>query len=244
MPLRNAPQNGLNRATTAKRIYDALIEELVSGHLLRGEKLQEREIADYFQVSRTPLREALRKLEHDGFLINKPYRGVFVCNYTMDEIEKLFELRLELEAMAARLASERASNEDIDKLNKMIKLFEKILSRNSKDETIRATAELHMLIAKASGNPWLYKIINQIQIHCSLLRHQAHLDSERSEAFFKEHQTLVEAIGARDAEKAVQVARQHVESARQFFIQKVFLDRASNGVAGSSDVDPVDINTD
>ena len=244
MPLRNEHNVDLGRVTTVERIYKALIEELVSGHLLRGEKLQEREIADYFQVSRTPLREALRKLEHDGFLINKPYRGVFVRNYTIDEIKMLFELRLELEAMAARLASERASNENIDELKKMIKLFDEILSRESKDETIRATAELHILIAKASGNPWLYKIINQIQIHCSLLRHQAHHDPERSKEFFKEHHALVEAIEARDAEKAAQVMRQHVDSARRFFIQKVFLNSASDGVTGSSDVDPVDINTD
>lgn len=244
MPLRNPPQVGLDRVTTAKKIYDALIEELVSGHLIRGEKLQEREIADYFQVSRTPLREAIRKLEHDGFLISEPYRGVFVRDYNKGEIEALFELRSELEAMSARLASKRASNEYIDKLKKMIARSEEIHSSKSKDETIRATAELHMLIAEASGNPWLYKIINQIQIHCSLLRHQAHHDPERSEEFFKEHQTLVEAIEARDAEKAEQVMRQHLDSARQFFIQIVLLDRASDGVSSSSDSDPVDINTD
>ncbi len=244
MPLKNAHQIGLDRATAAERIYNALIVELVSGHLTRGEKLQEREIADFFQVSRTPLREAIRKLEHDGFLTNVPYRGVFVRNYTKGEIETLFELRSELEAMAARLASERASNEDIDKLKKMIARSKKIHSSRSKDETIRSTVELHMLIAEMSGNPWLYKIIKQIQIHCSLLRHQAHHDPKRSEEFFKEHQILVKAIEARDAKKAEQIMRQHVDSAQQFFIQIVMLARASDGVSGSSDVDPVDINTD
>ena len=222
MPLNRDHSSGLERATATEQVYKAMIEELVSGRLHRNEKLQERELAEYFKISRTPLREAIRKLEHDGFLTSEPYRGVFVRDYTKKEVEKLFEFRIELEAMAARLAAFRATPEDIELMKKSIKVYEQTLFGHNLDSNIRTTAELHILIGRASQNPWLSRTIYEMQIHSSLLRHQSHLDPGRRKLIIQEHKNLVNAIEAANPAEAEKIIRKHLDSAREFVIGHVF----------------------
>lgn len=227
MPLSEGQKLGLDRATATEKVYEAMIEELVSGRLHRNEKLQERKLAEYFRVSRTPLREAISKLEHDGFLISKPYRGVFVRDYTKEEVEALFELRTELEAMAGRLAAARATPDEIEAMQKTVKGYERMPPGEDVASNIRSTAELHILIARASHNPWLSKCIHQLQVHCSLLRHQSHLDPNRRKEIVQDHDSLVKAVEGGDSEKAEKIIRQHVDSARRFLIEHLFQTKRS-----------------
>lgn len=213
----------LDRVTTAEQVYEALLDELMCGRFQRSEKLQESGLAEYFQVSRTPLREALSKLQHDGLVVSEPYRGVFVRDYTQEEAEELVELRIELEVFAARLAALRHTPEEIREIRDALIHFEQTIG---KEENIllrtKANADFHMAIARASHNRWLCQVLDRLQVHYSLLRSPALSDPERVRAIKGEHSSLAEAIADRHPEWAEERIRRHLESARDFLITHVF----------------------
>jgi DNA-binding GntR family transcriptional regulator len=196
-------------------VFESLREAINLGRLRPGERLMEIQLAEEMGVSRTPVREAIRKLELEGFVAMVPRKGAYVAGISLKDIVDVFEIRASLEALAAGLAAERITDEEMELLERS--LVE--ISEFSTDENIRAIVDgdvnFHDIIYKASRNQRLVQIIIHLQEQIHRFRMTSLSQPGRTKIALDEHKSIVEAISDRNVELAQQLAREHIENAEQ-----------------------------
>jgi DNA-binding GntR family transcriptional regulator len=196
-------------------VYESLREAINLGRLRPGERLMEIQLAEEMGVSRTPVREAIRKLELEGFVAMVPRKGAYVAGISVKDIVDVFEIRASLEALAAGLAAERITDEEMELLERS--LVE--ISEFSTNENIKAIVDgdinFHDIIYKASRNQRLVQIITHLQEQIHRFRMTSLSQPGRTKIALDEHKSIVEAISDRDVELAQQLAREHIENAEQ-----------------------------
>jgi DNA-binding GntR family transcriptional regulator len=190
----------LRAAIVAMNIYEASEDEL---------HLDERELAERLGVSRTPIREALARLEHEGLVVNLPRRGYFIVRKSKAELLDIIRVWAALESMAARLATQRASDEEIRSLRDLFTTFEgeKLLAHI--DEYSEANLVFHQRIVELAGSETLRKTTDGIFIHMRSIRHRTIAENRRAERSIVDHVHIIEALEARDAELAERLVRDH-----------------------------------
>lgn len=196
-------------------VFESLREAINLGRLRPGERLMEIQLAEEMGVSRTPVREAIRKLELEGFVAMVPRKGAYVAGISVKDIVDVFEIRSSLEALAAGLAAERITDEEMELLERsLVKV-----SEFSTDENIKAIVDgdinFHDIIYKASRNHRLVQIINHLQEQIHRFRMTSLSQPGRTKIALEEHKSIVEAISDRNVELAQQLAREHIENAEQ-----------------------------
>ncbi|MCL6638446.1 MAG: GntR family transcriptional regulator [Firmicutes bacterium] len=196
-------------------VFESLREAIILGRLKPGERLMEIQLAEEMGVSRTPVREAIRKLELEGFVAMVPRKGAYVAGISVKDIVDVFEIRAALEALAAGLAAERITEEELDLLERsLVKI-----SESSTDDDINAIVagdiNFHDIIYKASRNQRLVQIITHLQEQIHRFRMTSLSQPGRTKVALDEHKKIVEAISDRNAELAQQLAREHIENAEQ-----------------------------
>jgi DNA-binding GntR family transcriptional regulator len=192
--------------------YETLRERILTGGLAPGEPLVETTLATMLGVSRTPVREALRRLEQDT-LVERVHRGLQVRTQSIGEILEIYEVRIALEGTAARAAAERRTEIDQIQLEQMLHALE---SRQDAPppEVAALNARLHRLIWKAGHNQTLVDVLERLNMHLVRYPTTTYASPGRPEAAHREHTQIVEAIIARDAERAEEVAMSHMTNAR------------------------------
>jgi DNA-binding GntR family transcriptional regulator len=195
--------------------YDALRSMILSGEVKPGERLSERELARRVQVSRTPLREALGRLERDGLAVSKPGLGYFATEFDPGLLEQLYEFREILEVQASRLAARRIGEAGIRALNDIMRQLarferKKKLSVDELREEVQLGLRIHEVIARESGNALISDALYQIYDRVRLLTWIDVLWYDIWETTRKEHRDLVAAVIAHDAERAAKIAQRHV----------------------------------
>ena len=144
-------------------VCETLREAIRSGVLKPGERLMEIQLADELGVSRTPVREAMRKLELEGYVIMLPRRGTYVANISIRDINEVFEIRTTLDALASGLAAERITEEELEQLERLlVSIGENIETRNMK-KVVEDDMEFHDILYKASRNQRLVGIISNLR---------------------------------------------------------------------------------
>ncbi|GAB5078428.1 GntR family transcriptional regulator [Arthrobacter sp. AD-310] len=211
------------RNTGAHFVYSELKRQILTLELKPGERIYEPAMAAALQVSRTPLREAIRRLISESLLEQQPTGGVLVPTLDEAAISELYEVRAAMESLMARNACLKATAADIEELRG-------ILARNAAvvefaDDAMQQGIALHSKIARIAGNSWARRFHDQISSQMERYRHFTNSTRERREQALAQHRTLVAAIAAGDAEKAAQMAFDHVLGAR---------DAAVRAIAGSS----------
>jgi len=191
-------------------VYAALRDEIREGLLSPGDRLREVEIAERLGVSRTPVREALKRLESDGLVTFGQGRGLTVTGLTHQQVLELYALREVLAGAAARFAAQHASALQIDTL-KQILAHSKGLT--SPEEAARANRKLHETIAAAAGNSYLHRAMNVLSDALPLLGKTTYSTPGRIESGWKENAEIVHHIARRDPDAAEQAARKHIRSA-------------------------------
>ncbi|TDE08025.1 GntR family transcriptional regulator [Jiangella asiatica] len=188
------------------RIRDAIIE----GTFPPGSALGEQSLAEWCGVSRTPVREALRGLEQDG-LVERTARGLIVTNRTPEQILDTYDVRIVLEESVARFAAERHTQIDRIRLESLIRA-----SSDPKpgDQLARRNHRFHRTMWAASHNDALIDVLSRLHMHLTRFPATTLSYERRWEQTQVEHRELVEAVVARDAESAAQLARAHFERAR------------------------------
>ncbi|MPZ24956.1 MAG: FCD domain-containing protein [Micromonosporaceae bacterium] len=191
--------------------YDKLKAAILDGTLAAGAALVESSVAEWCGVSRTPVREALTRLEHDG-LITRSDRGLVVRERSPEEILDIYEVRIVLEAAAARLAAERHTKFDLIRLERLIRRGEEI--DPDPDAMADYNREFHRAVWQAARNEALLDVLSRLNLH--LVRYPVTTLSYpgRWKQALLEHRQLVDAITDRDASKAAEVARVHFTEAR------------------------------
>lgn len=199
----------LNDKELALSPFEILINAIEKGELLPGERLQETRLAQQFGLSRTPIREALHRLEALGLVEPGPQRGLMIAQISYERLRQLFAVREGLERLAMELAVASASAEELELLQDMVEV-EKMLTDSRKLHDHNRL--FHRQIYRATHNPYLNEMLENLRIHLSLLRGTTYESTERTEEARREHQAIVEALVRRDKDAAQEVACQHIRN--------------------------------
>ncbi|MCK8675237.1 GntR family transcriptional regulator [Rhodococcus sp. HM1] len=193
--------------------YDELRSRIIGLDLAPGTRLIERDLAEELAVSRIPLREAMQRLERDGLVVVVPRQGAIVSPFTVDDVRDLFDVRENLEVLAARLAAERADEEGLAALAAQLDTARDATERGDKAAIAAANAKFHTLIVDLAANPLLESILQPLEARTQWL---FHLTKERDATVqCREHEELLAAIADHDPDRAAESAFHHVHSGRE-----------------------------
>jgi DNA-binding GntR family transcriptional regulator len=193
--------------------FEKIKEAIIKGHFKPGEKLVEQTLAQEMGVSRTPVREAIRRLEAEGFVVSIPRKGVVVSRADKEEIVQLYSIRAELEGLAARWAIENADEDDIQKLDEAILRMEETAASGDLDGVVQSNALFHDAIAQASKSRILCTLLKTLQDNIQRFRFQSlHLPG-RPKAALAEHKEIVAAIKEKKTEEADRLLKEHLQNA-------------------------------
>jgi len=196
-------------------VSEALRQAIVTGTLKPGERLMEIQLAEELGVSRTPIREAIRRLELEGFLVMIPRRGTYVADLSIKDINEVFEIRTALDVLAAGLAAERITEEELEQMERLLVQIGEYIEAEDADGIVDADTQFHDILYRASRNDRLVGIISNLREQFTRFRSVSMAYPGRIGNTLDEHRRLVEAIGQRDVEQAQQCAREHLENAEQ-----------------------------
>ena len=201
-----------SRETFKDKAYTALRNVIVSSDIYRSRtdiRLDERQLAQDFGISRTPVREAMAQLEREGFVRSVPRRGVYVVRKTKEEVVQMITAWAALESMAARLITERASDADIAGLRRMFATFEDDKLHAKLDEYSEVNIAFHQTIIELSGNQVLIRLAENLFTHMRMIRRETIGEDDRIERSIRDHMNIIQALEARDTERAEDLVRQH-----------------------------------
>jgi len=201
--------------------YDMLKNAILHGELEPGQPLIEANLAAWCQVSRTPIREALMRLEQDG-LVDRTDRGLVVRDRSPEEIIDLYETRMILEATVGRVAAERRTDHDIRTLRRLLVRGEDTEVIDPR-EMVAANKQFHRAVWRASHNESLLDLLERLNLHLARYPETTLAYPGRWKQAWHEHSELMEAIEARDGDRAYEVALRHFKEARD--IRLVLFDR-------------------
>lgn len=204
---------GLADQSLSVQIYEELRERIIEGALKAGERIRERELAAEFNVSRIPIREAMPRLEAEGFIKTLPRRGAVVTEMTLNDVEELFVVRSSLEVLAAKLAAQAcATGASSDELFARLARAEAALDAGDDRDIAGANSALHEEILALSGNTLLIGLMGPIN---GRVRRLFRLEAERDQRVLcAEHREMCHAIADGNVEWAGALAYAHVEHSR------------------------------
>ncbi|WXJ82814.1 HTH-type transcriptional repressor RspR [Moorella humiferrea] len=179
----------------------------------------EAEIAMEINISRTPVREALRKLEQEGLVSYEPGRGVVVTYLSSQDMPEIYCIMIALEGMAARLAAENISDIEIEELEKSLLEMENALARNDLDDFHLAHKNFNQLIFTSTRNRHLCELLKRYNDYIARTERISWV--REKEDLKKEHWAILAAIKARDGESAERIMRNHVEHSRQTYLKGI-----------------------
>ena len=201
-------------------VYEELKRQIMIGEIPPGTRMMEVELADDMGVSRTPIREAIRKLEKEGLVSIEPRRGAYASEISIKDMVDVLEVREFLEGMAAGLASKRITEEEIAALKHSIDAYRNAVESGSTEEIIEEDEIFHKLIVDCSGNKTLIQMINQVQELALRFRYIYYEDFSRYKNMPNEHQEILDAVLSGDPEIARKVADEHVLRLKEFVIEQ------------------------
>ncbi|MDU0313069.1 GntR family transcriptional regulator [Phycicoccus sp. M110.8] len=199
-------------------VADNLRERIVEGELPAGHRLVERDLADELEVSRITLREALQLLTSEGLVTLLPRRGAVVTAFGADEVRHLLELRLALESLAARLAATRHTDDETRALRETVSRARAAMEAKDPRAASTANLDFHEVVAQASGNPLLRAHIGSLH---SQLRRLFRMTQQLQGDHVEDHDRILEAILAGDAERAEQLSLDHLRAAMDQTLQQL-----------------------
>ncbi len=194
------------------KIYDSLKQAITTMNIYADDvelRLDERRLSEKLEISRTPVREALARLEQEGLVHIVPRRGVYIVRKTKAEIMEMIIVWAALESMAARLITANASDEEIASLRKMFSTFEGDQVQAHIDEYSETNIEFHQAILKMSRCELLTEITDNLFIHMRSIRARTISEEDRAERSIIDHMHIIEALENRDTELADRLAREH-----------------------------------
>ncbi|MDR2005705.1 MAG: GntR family transcriptional regulator [Acidaminococcales bacterium] len=207
-------------------VCEALRTAIIGGVLKPGERLMEMQLADELGVSRTPIREAIRKLEQEGFIEMLPRRGAYVANISIKDVIDVYEIRIALDVLAAGLAAERITGEELSLLRQRLGIIKEVVEHDDMEKIGEYDWAFHEVLYKASKNDRLVGIINNLRDQLTRLRVTSMNYQDRIQDTMLEHELLVESIARREPELAKQRAFEHMRNAERTLLQAIEAARA------------------
>jgi DNA-binding GntR family transcriptional regulator len=201
-----------------ERVYEALLELITTRALGPGQHLVESELAQHLGVSRQPVREALQRLNTDGWVDLRPAQGAFVHEPTEDEADQLLTVRTLLEAEAARLAALSADSEGVKHLEELCERGERAVARDEVEAVVEANAAFHAAVMQLAGNLVLTELSRQVDRRVRW--YYTPVARSRGAQSWIEHRELIAAIADGDGQRATTVMREHTEHTRRSYHER------------------------
>ncbi len=202
------------RKSLGDRVFENLREAIVRGNVGPGSRMVENRIASAMGISRTPVREAIHKLEREGLLKKLPRGGFVVLGLGPEDIEETFGIRGVLESYAARLAAVKHEASELIPLQQKIAEYERFLQREDLEALTRINTEFHDLLYALSRSPRLIKMINDLRDQIFRFRRIILRDGALARVSNEDHKRMLEHIRGRDAEGVEVLVREHIERGR------------------------------
>ena len=193
-------------------VFNTLREAILRGDLEPGERLMEIALANRLGVSRTPIREAIRKLELEGLVVMIPRKGAHVASITKKDLQDVLEVRTSLEILAAKLACERMDDQQRENLYQALEHFKDVLKTKDVTAIAGADVDFHDVIFASTQNARLVQILNNLREQMYRYRLEYLKGFSSHERLLQEHRALAAAIEAKDQELAAAIVRAHIEN--------------------------------
>ena len=206
-------------------VFKTLRKAILTGQLQPGERLMEVHLAERLGVSRTPIREAIRKLELEGLVIMIPRRGAEVAEITEKSLKDVLEVRRALDILSAELACTRITDEDVEELQNACKEFESATRTKDLTEIAKADVALHNIIVEATGNQRLQQMINNLAEQMYRYRFVYIKDVTTHDMLIREHAMIYEAVKNRDIQKAAMAAKIHIDHQEESILGQLRLEK-------------------
>ncbi len=203
----------------ADQVYEVLETDILGGKYVRGDILTESKLCEQLGVSRTPIREALRRLEQEN-LIKETGKGSLVIGITEKDLDDIFIVREQLEGLAASFAASNFNDEEIEKLKSVLELQEFYLQKHDAEQIKVMDNRFHETLYSLSGSVIFYNILLSLHKKVQKFRKASIQSKSRATESVAEHRKIFDAIVAKDAKLAEQYASEHVKNAYNHIIGK------------------------
>lgn len=202
-------------------VFNTLRRAILKGELKPGERLMEIKLANRLGVSRTPIREAIRKLELEGLVIMVPRKGAQVAQITAKDLNDVLEVRRGLEELAIKIACERISDEQVKQLEQASRRFEDTIDTNDITALAKADVEFHEIIYQATNNRRLNQLLNNIREQMFRYRIEYLKDANARKILVAEHDAICEALKNNDVIKAHGYMCLHIDNQQKVIMQSL-----------------------
>jgi DNA-binding GntR family transcriptional regulator len=202
--------------------FDVILMNIVTGKIKSRDRLVERDLAPQFGVSRTPIREAIRKLESLGLVRCLRNRGAVVTELSPGDMEALYFVRLPLERMAAKLSFHNFSPDDLEMLkmiNRELRLCLK--KKDNVGDLIENDRKFHHIIYQATGNPYLIQVINELRLKAYVVAYYAWRNPEHIEVSITEHREIIRALETKSIGQFANLLEHQLITAKAFYLENV-----------------------
>lgn len=206
-------------------VFNTLRQAILTGELKPGERLMEIHLANKLGVSRTPIREAIRKLELEGLVIMIPRRGAEVAQITWKNLKDVLEVRRAIDVLAIELACDRMSAEELDELYRACEDFKEATKTQDARVIAKADVALHDLIVKSTRNDRLMQLVNTLSEQMYRYRFEYIKDASQHEKLVQEHKDMYQSILSKNKELAAQAVRKHIDNQEESIIKQLQLEK-------------------
>ncbi len=215
--------------TLREKILETIREAILKGNLKPGEKVAEPELAERFGISRTPIREAFRQLESEGYLTVIPRKGAVVAALSEQDVQEFYAIKSTLEGYAAELAAGRLTEKELEKLESINQRLKQLEAEGDVKAFFRVHNEFHDLFVKAAGNSKLYELIQQLGLKFNRLRMASLSVNGRMAISVAEHERLIEAFRAQDGNQAESLVKKTAEIGGKVLLESMTQEEGGKG---------------
>ena len=209
-------------------VFNTLRQAILRGEMEPGERLMEIQLANKLGVSRTPIREAIRKLELEGLVLMIPRKGAEVADITEKSLRDVLEVREALEELAVRLACDKIKEEEIEELKKAAQEFKETLDCEDVTRFAEADVKFHDIIYRTTDNERLIQLLYNLREQMYRYRFEYIKDFSQHERLVEEHKVIYESIVKKDKETASNMAKVHIDNQKKAIIRQIRLEREKN----------------
>ena len=193
-------------------VFNTLRQAILKGELAPGERLMEIQLAEKLGVSRTPIREAIRKLELEGLVLMIPRKGAEVAKISEKSLRDVLEVRRSLEELAIELACQRMSEEDMDELERVQGNFRNAIARGEAMTIAETDEQYHDVIYQGTGNDKLVQMLNNLREQMYRYRLEYIKDADKRQILMVEHEHILKALTLRHIQEAKMAVREHIDN--------------------------------
>ncbi len=209
-----------NHKPLREMVYEELKMQILKGSIIPGTRMMEVELAEEMGVSRTPIREAIRKLEKEGLVTIEPRRGAYASMISTEDMVEILEVRQDLEGLAAYFAANRMTEEKMEELREVSNSYNEAVKSGKMEDMIKYDTRFHHIIVESCRNKILVQMIEQLQELVLRFRYIYYDNFRRAENMPEEHEAIVAAISEGNADKARAAADIHIDRLKELVVKE------------------------